>query len=148
MHEIKEQTELFHKYWSSVFRISEEDNRLFDEMTENRIQQEIYTNPDRYRSFERADLEKLTPQDPLLIKTTKNTIKNIIKGFKNKAPGRSGINRIILMNLPESAYEYFSTLTNNTLSMGYFPLIFKEGLIILILKPNSKLVFVTFGPRL
>ena len=61
----------------------------------------------------------------------------IIKNFKNKAPSLSGINRIMLLNLPDSAIGRLEQLLNILLSMGYFPIVFKNGLIILIPKPNK-----------
>ena len=142
VHETAEQLELFRNYWRNVFRISEADNAQFDTENENRILQEIYTERDKYEPYEKADLTRLNNQNPILIKVTKQMVKSIIKNFKNKAPGRSGINKEILSNLPDSAYELYAFITNCTLSMGYFPLIFKEGIIILILKPgkNPRLV--------
>ena len=52
---------------------------------------------------------------------------NIIKGFKNKAPGISGINKKILSQLSQNAIERYSLLTNLTLSMGYYPTAYKNG---------------------
>ena len=67
-----------------------------------------------------------------------NDIKRTIKSFKNnKAPRKSGINKRILENLPEIGYEIFQTILNLTISMGYFPIVLKEGIIILILKPGK-----------
>ena len=54
------------------------------------------------------------------------TSKNIIHNFKNKAPGSSEINKLILSNLPDNAIDRYSLLTNLTLSMGYYPTAFKK----------------------
>ena len=70
--------------------------------------------------------------------TTSTEIKRIIKEFKNgKAPGFSGINKVLLMNLPDIAIDRFRDIVTLTLSMGYFPIVFKNGLIILILKQGK-----------
>ena len=53
-----------------------------------------------------------------------------MKIFSNKAPGISGINKLILSNLPANAIEIYSVITNLTLSMGYYPYAYKNGLLI------------------
>ena len=108
-----------------------------------RINREIRDNPGKYNNYDLTDLTRLNNNNPLIIHITKNTIKNIIKSFKNKAPGKSGINKQILMNLPEISYEIYALLGNRTLSMGYFPVVFKEGIIILILKPGKNPRLIT-----
>ena len=57
-------------------------------------------------------------------------VNNIIRKFKNKAPGISGINKLILSNLPVKAIERYSLITNLTLSMRYYPYVYKNGLLI------------------
>ena len=59
---------------------------------------------------------------------TREEIKLIIKEFKNrKAPGISGINKVMVMNLPDVAIDRLKEILNFTMSMGYFPIIFKNG---------------------
>ena len=41
------------------------------------------------------------------------------------------------MELPETAITRYSDIVNSTLSMGYFPIILKNRVIILILKPGK-----------
>ena len=104
---------------------------------EVRVNNYIRDNDERIRHFETANLERLNEADVMTRPVTTGDVKRIIKSFKNKAPGKSGITKLILVNLPEEAYLNYTTIINYALSMGYFPIIFKEGIIILILKPGK-----------
>ena len=73
------------------------------------------------------DLTRLDENNILIKPVRASDIINIIKGFKNKAPGISGINKQILSQLPPNAIERYSVLTNLTLSMGYYPTAYKNG---------------------
>ena len=66
-----------------------------------------------------------------------SNIVNIIKSFKNKAPGISSINKIILSQLPANAIERYSLISYLTLSMGYYPLAYKNGLLIFAQKQGK-----------
>ena len=85
-------------------------------------------------SYERSDLDRLDPDNHLLRPITKDDIINIIKDFKHKAPGASGIKKILLMNVPKIAIKKYRDIINATFSMGYFPIVLKNGIIILIPK--------------
>ena len=107
IHKTEEQIKLFHKHWQNIFQISEEENRTYDAENDQRINNIIGNNPERYKPFERFN-NRLDVGNPLTMPVTKNTIRNIVKSFKNnKAPGSSGINKLILVNLPDNAYETY-----------------------------------------
>ena len=82
-------------------------------------------------------MNRLNVDSYLLRPVTNQDIKLIIKEFKHKAPGKSGITKLLLMKIPENAITKFKDLINETISMGYFPLVLKKGLIILIPKPGK-----------
>ena len=63
----------------------------------------------------------------------------IISKFKNKAQGKSGVNKKILSNLPQKAIHCYTLITNLAFSMGYYPTIFKNGLIVFANKPGKDL---------
>ena len=85
-----------------------------------------------------ADIDKLIPDNYMTRPTTRGEIKLIIKEFKNgKAPGISAINKAMLMNLPDVATDRLKEILNLTISMGYFPITFKNELIILIPKQRK-----------
>ena len=135
--ELEHKLQLHCENWQSIFQINQEENRHFDVEHEVRVNNYIRDNDERIRHFETANLERLNEADVMTRPVTTSDVKRIIKNFKNKAPGKSGITKLILVNLPEEAYLNYTTIINYALSMGYFPIIFKEGIIILILKPGK-----------
>ena len=137
VHRIEEQLDLYHGYWQGVFQISPEENRTFDQQNERRVEMSLNEEPDRYLPYDYVNLDRLAADNYLTKPVTSSNIKSIIRAFKNKAPGRSGINKMILLKLPEIAYDNLTQILNWTLSMGYFPIILKEGIIVLILKPGK-----------
>ena len=87
-------------------------------------------NDDRRTPYQFADLNRLDQNNYLIAPVRASDIDQIIKRFKNKAPGISSINKLILSNLPLEAIEVFAIITNLTLSMGYYPIIFKNVLLV------------------
>ena len=133
----KEKEQEFQQIWKNVFRISPADNIAFDLIHERQVNNHMNFNKFQIESYERTDLERLDPDNYLLRPVTESDIINIIKDFKHKAPGASGINKILLMNIPKIAITKYKDIINATISMGYFPIILKNGIIILIPKPGK-----------
>ena len=101
-----------------MFQINPEENINYDQQHENKINTYINNNIERIKPFESADLTRLNQNNIMIREISVNDIKRIIKSFKNnKAPGKSGINKQILENLPEIGYENFQTILNLTISM-------------------------------
>ena len=138
IYDTKEQTELYKEFWQDIFRINPEENANYDQVHEEEIISFIIENINRIKPFETADLTRLDPNIIMIKPITVDDIKRIIKSFKHKAPGKSKINKLILENLPKQGYKCFAKILNYTISMGYFPIILKEGIIILILKPGKE----------
>ena len=124
----------FQKIWRNISKITDNDNLEFDANHEQRINTYLNINEFQLEPYTTADEDRLDLQSYLTRPVTVADIKAIIRQFKNKAPGRSGINKIMLINLPKIAVEKFRSIINVTISMGYFPLPLKNGIIILILK--------------
>ena len=133
----KEKEQEFQQIWKNVFRISPADNIAFDSIHERQVNNHMNFNKFQIESYERTDLDRLDPDNYLLRPVTESDIINIIKDFKHKAPGASGINKILLMNIPKIAITKYKDIINATISMGYFPIILKNGIIILIPKPGK-----------
>ena len=110
--------------------VIENENRLKDFLRQNRD----ITLPHQF-----ADLSRLDERDILTRPVRSIDVKNIIKNFKNKAPGISRINKLILSNLPENAIDCYSLIASLTLSMGYYPYTFKNGLLAFTQKPGKDL---------
>ena len=85
-----------------------------------------------------TDLSRLDPNNYLTKPVTTYDIISTIKEFKNnKAPVESGINKILLIQLPNSAIDRLKDIVSLSISMGYFSIVFKNGIIILIPKPGK-----------
>ena len=110
---------------------------LFDHQHEVRVTNFVNTYDYQIDTFEKSDLDRLDLNNYLTKPITNNDIKQIIKDFKHRAPGKSGINKIMLINIPDIAITKYKDILNATLSMGYFPIILKNGMIILIPKPGK-----------
>ena len=121
---------LYRNIWQNIFEIPPEENRHFDQANEKRVKAFLEHNRETMTPHQFADLNRLDSNNVLIKPVTVSDVNNIIKKFKNKAPGISGINKLILSNLPVNAIERYSLITNLTLSMGYYPYVYKNGLLI------------------
>ena len=128
--EPEEKEEIYRNIWKNIFSIPPEDNAQFNKRNEERVLEFLRQNDDRRIPHQFADLDRLDQNNYLIAPVRASDIDQIIKKFKNKAPGISGINKLILSNLPLEATEVFAMITNLTLSMGYYPIIFKNGLLV------------------
>ena len=54
-----------------------------------------------------------------------------------KAPGPSGIGKAVLVELPNVAIHRYIQIINLAFSLGYFPIIFRNGILIFIPKPEK-----------
>ena len=130
--------EKFREIWMNIFRISDEENANFDADLDRRVTEFMDRNDYRITPFEHADLDRLDPTNYMTRPTNRQELRRIINDFKNgRAPGKSGINKVILINLPDTAIDRLADIFNLTISMGYFPVIYKNGIIILIPKPGK-----------
>ena len=123
--------------WKNTFRITEDDNQNFDEVNERRVEEELNRNRERITPYANPDLSRLNEEEPMISPIKIVDILNTVKRFKNKAPGTSGINKIILSKLPATAWKRLEQILNLTISMGYYPIPFKKGILILPPKPGK-----------
>ena len=106
------------------------ENRHFDQTNENRVKAFLECNRETITPHQYADVSRLDSNNILIKPIRASDVTNIIKKFKTKAPGISGINKLILSSLPANAIERYSLTTNLTLSMGHYPYTYKNGLLI------------------
>ena len=78
-------------------------------------------NRENITPYQYADLARLDEGNIFIRPTRNSDVVNMIKNFKNKEPGISGINRIILSQLQANAIGRYSLISNLALSMGYYP---------------------------
>jgi len=131
--------------------ISDEENLNFDKDNENidnlfknanqfiNVDQFINENINRTQSYEASDLNRLSNDNELLKPFTSRDIVNKINSFKNKAPGASKINKVVLVQLSSNTIQGFGKLLNLAVSMGHFPVVFKIAILRFVSKPNRKL---------
>ena len=136
-HTDEEKLGLYNKTWKNIFRITPEENAKFDHINEETVTDFIHNNHHRTVPFDTADLNRLNAQNYLTRPITATNIKDTIREFKNKAPGKSGVTKQVLSNLPETAINKIKDIYNLALSMGYFILIFKNGILIFANKPDK-----------
>ena len=125
LHTKKEKEKEFWSIWANIFRIDEGDNVEFDQKHERQVLNHLATQEFQLEPYKRTDMDHLDPNDYLTRPVTNNDITSIIKEFKNKVPGKSEISRSILLKIPNKAIEKFKDLINATISIGYFPIVFK-----------------------
>ena len=133
----EEKHSLYNRTWKNVFSISEEENQNFGEENETRVNNFLDENLYRTKPYEFANTRRSDPNNFLTKPIENKHIISIIKQFKKKAPGKSGINKEILDNLPKEALDRFNVILNLALSMGYFMLFFKNGIMIFTTKPGK-----------
>lgn len=138
----EEQEPVFRAFWSNTFRITPEENQHFDQNHEALVNQAIEDRIQDLLPYDTVDLDRLDPADPLLAPIELDDIKRIVRGFKNKAPGQSQVNRVIFKNLPLCMAEFYLITLNETLSMGYFPIYYKQALLCFVGKPNKDITSV------
>nr|XP_027237905.1 uncharacterized protein LOC113829027 [Penaeus vannamei] len=117
----QEKEEVFRRFWENVFEINDDDNRNFDMQHEAMVQEYLSNNRYRLLPYREAQAIKLSNDNPLTRPITTGDIKSIIKVFKDKAPGQSGVRKAIMQHLPDVAIVELKTIFNWALSMGYFP---------------------------
>ena len=129
--------EVFREKWSVIFSITPEENRNFNVANDRRVNEYIDTHREEIIPYELVDLSRLNPDSPLTRPVTVQQVKNIVRSFKNKAPGISTVNKVVLQQLPTEMLEIYTEVTNEYLSMGYFPDLYKLGLIRFTGKPGK-----------
>ena len=64
-------------------------------------------------------------------------MRNCFKKINQKAPGKSGITKKHLTELPINMANNLNYIFNHSIAIGYFPEIFKQAVMIFLLKLNK-----------
>lgn len=126
----EEKERLFTPIWETIFK-DEFDNNDIDNVLNY-----MTANLHRTTPYNTADLTRLDGSTTLNCRMTLQEVTRAI-GKKTTCPGRSGINRTILHNLPVPAVKRLRDILNSALSAGYFPDLFKEAEMRMIPKPGK-----------
>ena len=129
--------ELFRKRWEKIFMISDEENQDFDLAHERRIEAYLADNIERTIPYALTDLRRLEDNNPLTKKIEIYHIKSVLGKMKDKSPGKSGIRKNLITQMPIIALQKLKDILNLSLSMGYFPDLFKIALLCLIEKEGK-----------
>ena len=127
----------FIEVWKNIFKISDERNDNFDLTNEQLVTNFIEANKHRIKPYQFANRNRLNNNDPLTKELPYNEMMITIRNFKNKAPGESGITRLILLQLARNALERLNNIVNLLLSMGYFSTLFKNGHMVMMPKGDK-----------
>ena len=130
---------VFRELWRNIFSITPEENRQFDRINEQLVNNFVEEHREDITPFQFVDLTRLLPDNVLTRPVRPSEIKSIINNFQNKAPGESKVNKTILKQLPPVMINIFTEATNETFSMGYYPDLYKKGMIRFCGKPGKPL---------
>ena len=138
VHGTKEKEENSEISAQTYLKISDDENQEFDILHAQRIIDYIQTYEYQIVTYKQADTDHLDDDNYLTRHVTNKDIIQIIKEFENnKVPGKSKINKIMLLQMSVTATDTFRKILNAAVSLGYFPIIIKNGIIILIPKPGK-----------
>ena len=126
--------QLFRNYWQNVFKISEEENESFDKAIEEEVKQCLEENKLQIETLEISNTERRNEDIELV---TEREIRNLIKTFKQRAPGSDGITKYHLDHLPLNIIRNLANIYNTGLKIGYFPSMWKISQMIFIPKPGK-----------
>lgn len=133
----KEKCGLLENTWKDIFRITEEEEIKFDRNHSDHVDAYININQERVSAFPTSDLRRLNNENYHIREIDKEEIKSYISRFKNKAPGSSKINKIILEHLTDKAIDQLKNIFNACFSAGFFPQTFKAAIIKFIPKKGK-----------
>ncbi len=125
------------KTWKDVFRITEEEENIFDKNHSDHIDQYINIHNNRVKPFPTVNINRINNENYQTREITLEEIKLFIRRSKKKTPGSTKIYKIILEKCTEKTLEQLKNILNACLSAGYFPNCFKEAIIRFIPKKDK-----------
>lgn len=141
---LDQEKEIIHR--NHMIRIYTEDHDPDDEDEETAVTVRRFladTLP-RQTPYHYSDITRLeNDNNPLSSPITNDDITAIIRRMRKTCPGRSGINKTILANLPPPYITRLKNIFNASLSAGYFPDSFKTATLKLIPKPGKSPHYAT-----
>ena len=103
----EEKVKLLTETWSETLKITAEENRKFDREKERIVINYLQEYINRITPYEYADLNRLDNENDLTKEISITDIVNAIRKYKNKAPRKSGITKLIMTKLPANAILYY-----------------------------------------
>ena len=137
VHTDAEKEAVHRSFWKNIYRISEADNDLFDEDTEEMVMEALEEGSERLTPAVNIDFGQLNSDDPIITPITEADVLRIISKMKNKSPGSSKIRKPEMVNLPPVMVSRLVHIFNASLACGYFPQVFKAAILTLIPKAGK-----------
>ena len=122
---------IFRKKFKKIFQISDEENATFDRDNDRIVRNFIQENYHKHNPLPLTNYPDLRNETEMI--TTKE-IKNVIKSFKQHAPGEDTLTKYHLERVPPNMIKNLTTIFNASLAIGYYPLQYKNSLMIFIPK--------------
>lgn len=135
LYENKDIAEAYRREWKNIFRISPDENELFDNDHEEMIINWVNQNIERTIPYNIIDKSRI--QQSGMEEITEGELLHNLRSFKERAPGFTGITRNMLLNLPANCIQGILEIFNSTLSAGYFPTEFKRAKMVFIPKEGK-----------
>ena len=132
IYKTEEKEQIFRNYWQNkIFKITDEENMNFDQENEDLVIEHNSNNTNIINHSTQFDNSRE------IVEVTMEEVKQAIKNTKQRSPGKSGITKLHLANLPPNMLENFLQIINASLNLGYFPQSFKHAVMIFISKGNK-----------
>ena len=125
---------IFRENWRKIFQISEEENNQFDRDNDRIVLDQIQQNHQILNPLEITNFNALRNETELI---STREIKNIIKTFKQRAPGEDTLTKYHLEKVPPNMIRNLAIIFNASLAIGYYPQQFKNSIMIFIPKEGK-----------
>lgn len=135
----------FRTHFQSQFQIDANDNEQFNQEFETLIMQYHRTHLRQYPPPQTADPNNLHIHN-LTHKITYEEFENSLKRMSNKAPGRSQINKTIMMQCPRDVTIALIDIYNAMMAAAYIPAHMKHAILVPILKPDKDCIAKNHRP--
>ena len=122
--------EAFRHRLYNTFRISDEENQNFSQEKEELV--------NRWHEVNAPGLENSPNVFFIYPKITEMSVFNVLKSFKEKSPGPSGITRNYLLKAPPIILKQYAEIYSASFATGYFPTSLKIAKIVMIPKQESQ----------
>jgi len=129
----EEKEPIFREHWKKIFT-EDRNNQDFNQEHIASVESFMQENEHKTTPEHHGDLRRLTDTCPPI---TIEEFNLILKTFKQKAPGPSGITTLHLKKLPDIARHHLLNIFNFALSSGYFPDKLKHATMIFIPKSSG-----------
>ena len=135
-HKDSDKERLFTDIWEGVFG---EDNDIDNNLNHDIVHDFLTINEHRTHTHATADPARLDGGSYLTCGVSAEELRRAVRASRPTAPGSSGINRILMSNLPDGALYRLRDIFNAALSAGYFPDGLKAAEMRMIPKPGKVL---------